>query len=50
MKRILVTGGLGHIGSRLIRVLPQYIEDAEIVIYKGIARCLICHRKRSIHL
>ena len=30
--KIVVTGGLGHIGSRLIRALPDYFEDAEIVI------------------
>ena len=42
MKRILVTGGLGHIGSRLIRVLPQYIEDAEIVIYDNLLTQRYC--------
>ncbi|MEJ2374190.1 MAG: SDR family oxidoreductase [Pseudolabrys sp.] len=30
--RIVVTGALGHIGSRLIRELPQHFADAEIVM------------------
>ena len=30
--KIVVTGGLGHIGSRLIRALPVLFEGAEIVI------------------
>lgn len=30
--RIVVTGGLGHIGSRLIRKLPEAIPGAEIII------------------
>lgn len=42
MKRILVTGGLGHIGSRLIRVLPQYIEGAEIIIYDNLLTQRYC--------
>jgi len=42
MKRILVTGGLGHIGSRLIRVLPQYVQGAEIVIYDNLLTQRYC--------
>ena len=30
--RIVVTGALGHIGSRLIRTLPEAFSDAEIVL------------------
>ena len=30
--RIVVTGALGHIGSRLIRDLPGHLRDAEIVM------------------
>ena len=30
--RIVVTGALGHIGSRLIRALPGFFADAEIVM------------------
>jgi nucleoside-diphosphate-sugar epimerase len=30
--KIVVTGALGHIGSRVIRDLPQYFENAEIVM------------------
>jgi len=30
--KIVVTGGLGHIGSRLIRALPERFGNAEIVI------------------
>jgi len=30
--RIVVTGALGHIGSRLIRSLPERVADAEIVM------------------
>lgn len=34
--RIVVTGGLGHIGSRLIRKLAQEIPGAEIVIFDNL--------------
>lgn len=42
MKRIIVTGGLGHIGSKLIRVLPQYVEDAEIIVYDNLLTQRYC--------
>ena len=29
--KILVTGGLGHIGSKLIRELPEYINEIIVV-------------------
>ncbi|EDZ62255.1 NAD-dependent epimerase/dehydratase [Sulfurimonas gotlandica GD1] len=32
MKKIVITGALGHIGSKLIRTLPIQIEDIEIVM------------------
>lgn len=32
MKRIVVTGALGHIGSRLIRALPAAFPEAEIIM------------------
>ena len=31
-KRIVVTGALGHIGSRLVRVLPTHFPETEIVM------------------
>lgn len=34
--KIIVTGGLGHIGSRLIRKLPEDIPGAEIVIFDNL--------------
>ena len=30
--KIVVTGALGHIGSRLIRAIPEYFPDAEVVM------------------
>jgi nucleoside-diphosphate-sugar epimerase len=35
--KIVVTGALGHIGSRLIRELPFVFEDAEIVMLDNLA-------------
>ncbi|OAN54653.1 nucleoside-diphosphate sugar epimerase [Paramagnetospirillum marisnigri] len=35
--RFVVTGGLGHIGSRLIRTLPQRFPGAEVVIIDSLA-------------
>ena len=32
MKKIVITGALGHIGSKLIRTLPEQVEDVEIVM------------------
>lgn len=34
--RVVVTGGLGHIGSRLIRKIPEEIAGAEIVIFDNL--------------
>lgn len=34
--KIIVTGGLGHIGSRLIRKLPEEIPGAEIIIFDNL--------------
>ena len=30
--KIIVTGALGHIGSKLIRDLPNFFHDCEIVL------------------
>ncbi|MBF0093725.1 MAG: SDR family oxidoreductase [Alphaproteobacteria bacterium] len=35
--RFVVTGGLGHIGSRLIRFLPQRFPGAEVVVLDNMA-------------
>ena len=35
--KIVVTGALGHIGSRLIRELPDHVPDDEIVIIDNMA-------------
>ncbi len=51
MKRILITGGLGHIGSRLLRVLPQYIENAEFIIYDNLLTqryCSLFHLPKEV--
>lgn len=37
MKRIVITGALGHIGSRLIRELPATFPGAEIVMVDNLA-------------
>lgn len=37
MKRIVITGALGHIGSRLIRELPAMFPDAEIVMVDNLS-------------
>ncbi len=34
--KIVVTGGLGHIGSRLIRKLPEVIPRAEIIVFDNL--------------
>lgn len=36
--RILVTGGLGYLGSQLLREIPKTIENAEIIIYDNMDR------------
>lgn len=35
--RVVITGGLGHIGSRLIRELPASFPDLEVVIVDNLA-------------
>lgn len=35
--KVIVTGGLGHIGSRLIRELPRFFEHPEIVIVDNLS-------------
>ena len=34
--KIVVTGALGHIGSRLIRDLPKHFPDCEIIMVDNI--------------
>lgn len=36
--KILITGGLGYLGSQLIREVPKAIEDAELIIYDNMDR------------
>ena len=40
--KIVVTGGLGHIGSRLIRELPLWIPGAEIVVIDNMSAQRYC--------
>lgn len=34
--KVIITGGLGHIGSRLIRKLPEQFENLEILIFDNL--------------
>ena len=40
--KIVVTGALGHIGSRLIRELPGAFEDAEIILLDNLSTQRYC--------
>jgi UDP-glucose 4-epimerase len=40
--KIVITGALGHIGSRLIRVLPDYFPDAEILLVDDLSTQRYC--------
>ena len=40
--KIVVTGGLGHIGSRLIRELPRWLPGAEIVVIDNMSAQRYC--------
>jgi nucleoside-diphosphate-sugar epimerase len=40
--KIVVTGALGHIGSRLIRALPDAFPDAEIVLLDDLSTQRYC--------
>lgn len=40
--KIVVTGALGHIGSRLIRKLPEIIPDAEVVMLDNLLTNRYC--------
>src|SRR3990170_2683461 len=42
MMKIVVTGGLGHIGSRLIRDIPGEFPDTEIVILDNLSTQRYC--------
>jgi nucleoside-diphosphate-sugar epimerase len=42
MKRIVITGALGHIGSRLIRELPAMFPGAEIVMVDNLSTQRYC--------
>lgn len=44
MKKIVITGALGHIGSKLIRTLPREIEDTEIIMIDN----MLCQRYCSL--
>lgn len=41
-RRILITGGLGHIGSKLIRVIPFKIPDSKITIVDNVSTHRYC--------
>ena len=34
--KIIVTGALGHIGSKLIRDLPSYFKNSEIILIDNV--------------
>lgn len=40
--RIVITGGLGHIGSRLLQVLPQQFPGAELVVLDNLLTQRYC--------
>ena len=40
--KIVVTGALGHIGSRLIRELPTIFPDANIVLIDNLSTQRYC--------
>ena len=42
LKKILVTGALGHIGSSLIRKLPDSFEHPEIVLIDNMSTQRYC--------
>jgi nucleoside-diphosphate-sugar epimerase len=42
MKRIVITGALGHIGSKLIRTLPFQVENVEIIMIDNILSQRYC--------
>jgi len=42
MKKIVITGALGHIGSRLIRVLPYTFPEAEIDLIDNLSTQRYC--------
>lgn len=42
MKKIIVTGALGHIGSKLIRELPFAFKDCEIIMIDNLATQRYC--------
>ncbi|RDX35486.1 SDR family NAD-dependent epimerase/dehydratase [Arcobacter sp. HD9-500m-PIT-SAG03] len=45
MKKIVITGALGHIGSKFIRSLPQEVEDIEIIMIDN----MYCQRYCSLY-
>ena len=40
--KIVVTGALGHIGSKLIRELPKYFEDLELLLLDNLMTQRYC--------
>lgn len=42
MKKIVITGALGHIGSKLIRVLPFTFKDCEVIMIDNLSTQRYC--------
>ncbi len=42
MKKIVITGALGHIGSKLIRILPFIFKDCEVIMIDNLATQRYC--------
>jgi dTDP-D-glucose 4,6-dehydratase len=40
--KILITGALGHIGSKLIRLLPQQFDNVELIMVDNLSTQRYC--------